>query len=175
MAFKYSESIIEHALDMEGRGEDCITCAGDSLPEKFMKEIEYVPPAPWCVYFVRACFYWAYAANNDKAPCDDWGGDCITLQNNIKLPHVKTTKPEPGAIVIFCDPSPRGDHMGICTSVDSDTDTMTTVEGNTDGNKSFKGGRVLKHERPIDKCLFLIGLSCGLAAWVAIPPHISFS
>lgn len=123
--------------------------------EAKLRAVGFYTGAPWCAFFTKLVYKEAYADHNGmKAIVNTCGsGGALLTLSNFKNNGTFTVgeEPKPGAIVIWQLGKTSSGHAGIVESVDLKTNTMTTIEGNTNANGSREGDRVARKLRTIKR------------------------
>jgi len=135
----------------------------DKTFQKKMIEVGFYMKAPWCAFFTKLVYGETYYDNKmlhaAVAKCCS-GGALLTLQNHEHNGTFSVgEEPRPGAIVIWRLGHGTSGHAGIVVSVDKATNTMTTIEGNTNAKGSREGVCVAKKLRTITRPYQAAGLN----------------
>jgi len=117
---------------------------------------------PWCMAFVYYVFQELSKALGTTNPLVKTAGvkaHWNKADKNLKIDIAKAKADpsliKPGQIFIMSRPGAGLGHTGIVLSVDPDSKTITTIEGNTNDQKSGEGDRVGINKRPLDGTPFL--------------------
>ena len=133
----------------------------DHTFERDMKAVGWYVKAPWCAFFVRLVWQYAYADHKGMLATVKrcfTGGTLDTLENVKDNGTFETgTVPRPGAIVIWSKGKGPAGHAGIVIKVDGNT--MTTIEGNTNASGSRDGDRVATKLRTVHREFTTDGLN----------------
>lgn len=131
--------------------------------EKDMRIIGWYVGAAWCAFVAKYIFLEAYCTNAKITKVIKncfTGGALDTWHRVVKDGTFKTgTTPKPGAIVIWQHGSTTKGHVGIVESVDFKTNTMQTLEGNTNAAGSREGNCFAKKPRTIERPFRADGLN----------------
>ena len=98
----------------------------------YLKGVGINGPAYWCAAFVSHIWKQAGAFSPNSASCQQW-------YNWAKKNGLWSSKPQPGAAVLYANKSGRCHHIGICIATDG-KDRITTIEGNTSGGGFNRDG-----------------------------------
>lgn len=109
----------------------------------------------WCATFIKMVFRKLWKSNPTiYAHINKYftAGAKLTADNMVKYGLFETGQtPEPGAIVVWLHSKGPSGHMAMIESVDFKTNTMTTIEGNTNASGSREGDRVARKLRTISR------------------------
>lgn len=117
---------------------------------------------PWCMAFVYYIFQELSKSLGTSNPLVKTAGVKYHWENadpNLKI-DISDAKADPnlirpGQIFIMSRPGAGLGHTGIVLSVDPSSKTITTIEGNTNDQKSGEGDRVGINKRSLDGTPFL--------------------
>jgi surface antigen len=98
-------------------------------------------PAAWCMAFVYWCFKQVGNDQSYRNPLYKTGG--VMVQWSVSAKY-RVKDPQPGDVFIMSFDGGKG-HTGFVESVSKDT--ITTVEGNTDGDGGREGWIVARRTR----------------------------
>lgn len=141
------QKIIEYGSWYDGRKE----VSGnkgfvDKAFEKELKAVGWYVGAPWCAFFTKLILKKAYADNANLLAvilrcCN---GSAKQTADNLKASGEFEfgTEPKPGALVIWLKGKGPSGHAGLVKNVDAKTNTMYTIEGNTNSAGSREGDSV---------------------------------
>ena len=100
----------------------------------------------WCMEFVQ----WVYAQAGSPLPHKTPSCGSLLSWYRENQPDCVSSVPTPGCIVIFDFPGTkyRTDHTGIFVQLNGES--ITTIDGNTDGVNESNGGWVRRRTRSLD-------------------------
>lgn len=131
--------------------------------EKKLRGVGFYTGAPWCAFFTKLVYMEAYADNKALRLCvanNSNGSALETLRNHENNGTFAISEvPKPGAIVVWRMGTGKSGHHGIVVSVDLKTNTMTTIEGNTNASGSREGDRVAQKLRTVTRDFQTAGLN----------------
>jgi hypothetical protein len=117
---------------------------------------------PWCMAFVYYVFQELSKALGTANPLvktagvkSHWNRADKNLKIDIAKAKADPNLIKPGQIFIMSRPGAGLGHTGIVLRVDPASKTITTIEGNTNDQKSGEGDRVGINKRPLDGTPFL--------------------
>lgn len=117
---------------------------------------------PWCMAFVYYVFQELSKALGTTNPLvktagvkAHWNQADKSLKIDIAKAKADPSLIKPGQIFIMSRPGEGLGHTGIVLSVDPSAKTITTIEGNTNDQKSGEGDRVGINKRPLNGTPFL--------------------
>ena len=157
-ALKIVSIAISHLGKSEKPGN---TGFSDTAFERDMKAVGWYVKAPWCAFFTRLVWQYAYADNKGMLQAVRI---CLTggALDSLKRVEANGTfetgnEPRPGAIVIWAKGKGPSGHAGIVLG--TFCNTMITVEGNTNESGSTDGDRVALKLRTIKREFSATGLN----------------
>jgi len=117
---------------------------------------------PWCMAFVYYVFQELSKSLGTTNPLvktagvkAHWNKADKSLKIDIAKAKADPSLIKPGQIFIMSRPGAGLGHTGIVLSVDPSSKTITTIEGNTNDQKSGEGDRVGINKRPLNGTPFL--------------------
>ncbi|WP_285055135.1 hypothetical protein [Pedobacter ginsengisoli] len=131
---------------------------------KFEKELTaagWYKGAPWCAFFIKMVFRKLFTGNLLQAVNAQFNGSAKQTFDNVKAGGVFETGliPEPGAVcVCLLGHGPAG-HEFMVEWVDFKSNTMGTIEGNTNASGSREGNCVARKLRTITRSFTPTGLN----------------
>jgi len=133
----------------------------DPVFEKEMKGIGWYLQAAWCAFFTKLLGKKAIEDDSElmkdpaflKAWLDQANGSAKQTFDRVKKAGFFETGsvPEAGCLVIWLLGDGPSGHAGIVESVNTKTNTMYTIEGNTNGSGSREGDQVAGKPRTINR------------------------
>ena len=130
--------------------------------EAYLKSTGLPGGNPWCMAFVYYVFQELSKALGTTNPLVKTAGvkyHWNKADKNLKIDIAKAKADpslvKPGQIFIMSRPGAGMGHTGIVLSVDPSAKTITTIEGNTNDQKSGEGDRVGINKRPLEGTPFL--------------------
>lgn len=127
------------------------------------------------------CASWAYCMHADAAAAVAGANWCPRTAGALKMWHAAPERcrrplPAPGDVFVLDTGDPGGyGHVGIVEAVSPDGNTLTTIEGNTNGEGSREGNQVARHTwKPRDgkrgKLVGYLSLGPEVIGVDALPP-----
>lgn len=102
---------------------------------------------PWCMAFVEWVFNQAGFSLYKTASCS-----AMVNQYKKLAPHQVITKGFRAGDIVFFDFSgkkSKTEHVGICTGVSANGNTIVSIEGNTSTSNNSNGGAVMQRTRSV--------------------------
>ncbi|MGB4774090.1 MAG: CHAP domain-containing protein [Daejeonella sp.] len=126
----------------------------DANFEKELRSVGWVPGQAWCAYLPKLIYRKAYKDNvrllKVVNSCNT-GGAQMTFNNHKTAGTFEVSNdPLPGSIVIWQLGETFKGHAGIVEKM-IDTNTIQTIEGNTNANGSREGDRVARKLRTLNR------------------------
>lgn len=129
--------------------------------EVSMKKAGWYNTAPWCAFFTKMVWTEVYADHPGiKKMVSSWlngSAKQSLVQARSNADFSTGNIPKPGAIVIWLKGKGPSGHAGIVVSVSGNT--MTTIEGNTNGAGSREGDCVAQKLRTVTRDYQATGLN----------------
>lgn len=120
--------------------------SNDGAGLRFMlKETNFEPGDRWCMFFAEAA---VRAGFEDAGPLPTWlthTGSCAIAAHKAEQAGQLSKFHATGAIILFPDKKGIFHHAGIVTAINEVQRTVQSIQGNTNGAKSFNGGEVAEH------------------------------
>jgi len=125
----------------------------DAAFEKEMIKAGWRVKDPWCATFIKMVFRKLFTGELLDAVNLQFNASAKQTFDRVKKAGVFATGtvPEPGAIVIWLHGNGPAGHEGMVVSVNFKTNTMTTIEGNTNDAGNREGEVVAKKPRTITR------------------------
>ena len=121
------ELLVRHALDEIGRGEEGGNNRGPDI-NKYRQGRTSIDGNPWCARFVWFCLLLASWASGRRWCVVRSTGSARVLMNRLLRKGQLVTSPEPGDIALWVRAG--GKHINIVESVNLESNTFITVDGN---------------------------------------------
>lgn len=157
-ALKIVAIAISHIGKLEKPGN---TGFFDAAFERDMKAVGWYVKAPWCAFFVRLVWQYAYADHKGmlQAVKVSLTGGALDTFHRVKTNGTFEigSEPRPGAIIIWSNGKGPFGHAGIVLGVFANA--MITIEGNTNLNGSPEGDRVELKLRTVKRDFTANGLN----------------
>jgi len=136
----------------------------DPAFEKEMIAAGWKQKDAWCATFIKMVFRKLWTGDTLKAVNAQFDAGAKRTADKVKSAGLfeTGTEPEPGAIVVWLHGYGPAGHMGMVRGVDLKNNTMSTVEGNTNGAGSREGDSVAGKLRTIKRPFTKTGLNVYL-------------
>lgn len=121
--------------------------------EKEMVRAGWLKGDPWCATFVKMVFRKLWTGAQLAAVNIQFNSSAKQTFDRVKKAGVFEVGmiPEPGAVVIWLHGNGPAGHAGMVKSVSLETNTMYTIEGNTNAAGSREGEVVAQKARTIKR------------------------
>ncbi|WP_316743430.1 CHAP domain-containing protein [Pedobacter antarcticus] len=116
---------------------------------------------PWCASFVRMVALKVFTGELQAAVRSQFNASAKQTFDRVKKAGIFATgdQPEEGAIAVWLNGKGPAGHIGIVKTVNLKTNTMNTIEGNTNASGSREGDRVAAKPRTIKRDFAPSGLN----------------
>ncbi|NJK69335.1 MAG: alpha/beta fold hydrolase [Microcoleus sp. SU_5_3] len=117
--------------------------------EEFQRAIGGAAAEAWCMSFAQYCIKAAESETQANSQVTQ-SEHCLTVWNGSPS-QLRSSRPEPGSLVIWRHGNSSKGHVGIVEAVNSDG-TFTTIEGNTSDSSGInrEGDGVYRKQRDLD-------------------------
>lgn len=112
-----------------------------------LKETEFKPGDPWCMYWVVAVMIDVFKGKNNLPQSVLYTGSCQAAAEHAAELNKLSRSAATGCIFVLMNTAGHFHHAGFVTAVDVYNGIIHTIEGNTNDNGSTEGYGVFYHKR----------------------------
>lgn len=138
---KLSQKVLEIACNEIGKSEKPKGSNWGNDVKKYLASVGIKFPAPWCAAFVYWCVNEACNALKIDNPLFQTGG--VMMQRRMSKKLVVKSNPQPGDLFVMDFGGGKG-HIGFVDTVDNESETIGTIEGNSNDEGSREGYEVCR-------------------------------
>lgn len=156
VAVPYFEEILAEALLTKGIIENPLYSNDGPELRAYMSPVGFAPGLNWCLFYVRAVRYHAYAKLGLRDTYDVPTGQCHVYLGQAEHRGFRSIYFATGAPYFLLDHNGNPFHCGIAESINPDDKScFFGWEGNTNDDGSDHGIKVMRKERPFGRIAFV--------------------